>query len=56
MIDRRSISQRARAEICLRQKGCCADCGEKLKPGQFAIDHIQALEHGGAIMGHDTHN
>ena len=47
MVDRRSFSQKRRAEICLRQRGLCADCGEKIKPAMFDIDHRQALIHGG---------
>jgi 5-methylcytosine-specific restriction endonuclease McrA len=47
VIDRRSISQKRRAEICLRQKGLCVDCGEKLRPSMYDIDHRQALIHGG---------
>lgn len=51
MIDRRSFSQKRRTEICLRQSGKCADCGEKLRPGMFDIDHRQALIHGGDNEG-----
>jgi 5-methylcytosine-specific restriction enzyme A len=36
-----------RAEIHLRQNGRCAICGMKLRVGQYEIDHIQALAHGG---------
>jgi 5-methylcytosine-specific restriction protein A len=46
MVDRRSFSQKKRAEICLRQGGKCG-CGEKLQLGQYEIDHIQALVHDG---------
>ena len=48
MIDRRSISQKRRAEICLRQNGLCAMCGAKLLPGKFEIDHETALVHSGS--------
>lgn len=47
MVDRRSFSQKKRAEICLRQGGKCG-CGEKLRHGQYEIDHIAALIHGGS--------
>jgi len=47
MIDRRSLSQRDRAAIHLRQNGRCAICNIKLRVGQYEIDHIQALIHGG---------
>ena len=47
MIDRRSLSQKRRAQICLAQDGKCFVCGDNLKPGQFEIDHRQALVHGG---------
>lgn len=47
MVDRRSFSQKKRAEICLRQGGKCG-CGEKLQAGLYEIDHIAALIHGGS--------
>lgn len=47
MIDRRTFSQKKRAEIVLRQGGNCRDCGEKLQPSRFQIDHRQALIHDG---------
>ena len=46
-VDRRSFSQKKRAEIVLRQNGRCAMCGSKLQPGKFEIDHIAALIHSG---------
>lgn len=46
-IDRRSLSQKRRAELVLAQGGKCADCGKKLRPGMFDVDHRQALVHGG---------
>lgn len=47
MTQRRSLSQKKRAEICLRQNGLCAQCRIKLMPSMFDIDHVQALIHGG---------
>lgn len=47
MIDRKSLSQKRRAEIVLAQGGRCPECGNKLQPGHFEFDHIQALEHDG---------
>lgn len=47
MLDRRSLSQKARAELVLAQDGRCAMCGNKLQPGHIEFDHIQALEHDG---------
>lgn len=47
MEDRRSLSQKRRAEIVLAQDGRCTECGNKLQPGHFEFDHIQALEHDG---------
>lgn len=46
-VDRKSVSQKKRVEICVRQDGKCADCGEKLRPSMYDIDHRQALIHGG---------
>lgn len=46
MTDARSISQKLRAEIVLRQGGRCP-CGDKLMPARFHIDHIQAVSAGG---------
>lgn len=46
MTDARSISQKRRAEIVLRQGGKCP-CGAKLKRGEFHIDHIQAVKFDG---------
>ncbi len=47
MVDRRSISKKRRAQICLAQDGKCFVCGDPLKVGKFEIDHRQALVHGG---------
>jgi len=47
MMDRRAISQKRRAQICLAQDGRCFVCGDKLRPGKIEIDHRQALVHGG---------
>jgi 5-methylcytosine-specific restriction enzyme A len=48
MTDRRSISQKRRAEIVLSQGCLCKMCGTKLIPSQYEIDHIAALIHGGS--------
>lgn len=47
MTDRRSISQKRRAEIMLAQGGKCAMCPAKLRLGFTEFDHTQALIHGG---------
>ena len=47
MIDRRYLSQKQRAALCLKQDGRCTVCGNKLQPGNIEYDHTQALSHGG---------
>lgn len=47
MVDRRSLSQKRRAQIVLAQDGRCYVCGCRLHYGRFEIDHRQALVHGG---------
>lgn len=47
MIDRRSLTQKRRAEIVAGQGNRCAMCGNALVAGHFEFDHIQALEHDG---------
>ena len=40
---RRTLPQRLKAEIMLRQHGCCADCGTRLILGFFVFDHRPPL-------------
>jgi len=40
---RRTLPQRLKAEIMLRQQGCCADCGTRLILGFFVFDHRPPL-------------
>src|SRR5215218_6226010 len=41
--ERRSLPRRLKAEIILRQDGCCADCGTRLIMGFFTFDHRPPL-------------
>ncbi len=41
--ERRWLPGRLRAEIMLRQDGCCADCGTRLILGFFVFDHRPPL-------------
>ena len=41
--ERKSLPQRLKAEIMLRQNGCCADCGTRLILGFFVFDHRPPL-------------
>jgi hypothetical protein len=43
MCQRKSLSRRLKAEIMLRQQGCCADCGTRLILGFFVFDHRPPL-------------
>jgi hypothetical protein len=40
---RQYLPQRLKAEIMLRQQGCCADCGTRLILGFFVFDHRPPL-------------
>ncbi len=40
---RKHLPQRLKAEIMLRQQGCCADCGTRLILGFFVFDHRPPL-------------
>jgi hypothetical protein len=40
---RKTLPQRLKAEIMLRQQGCCVDCGTRLILGFFVFDHRPAL-------------
>lgn len=40
---RRHLPGRLKAEIMLRQEGCCADCGTRLILGFFVFDHRPPL-------------
>src|ERR671916_1331836 len=40
---RQFLPQRLKAEIMLRQQGCCADCGTRLILGFFVFDHRPPL-------------
>ncbi len=46
--ERRSLPARLKAEIMLRQDGCCADCGTRLILGFFVFDHRPPLALRGA--------
>ena len=41
--ERRHLPARLKAEIMLRQEGCCADCGTRLILGFFVFDHRPPL-------------
>ena len=41
--ERRRLPARLKAEIMLRQNGCCADCGTRLILGFFVFDHRPPL-------------
>ncbi len=41
--ERRHLPARLKAEIMLRQEGCCADCGSRLILGFFVFDHRPPL-------------
>ncbi len=41
--ERKHLPQRLKAEIMLRQQGCCADCGTRLILGFFVFDHRPPL-------------
>ncbi|HEX2556236.1 MAG TPA: hypothetical protein VHL98_21255 [Microvirga sp.] len=41
--ERRHLPSRLKAEIMLRQEGCCADCGTRLILGFFVFDHRPPL-------------
>jgi hypothetical protein len=46
--ERRHLPARLKAEIMLRQQGCCADCGARLILGFFVFDHRPPLALRGA--------
>ena len=46
--ERRHLPARLKAEIMLRQQGCCADCGTRLILGFFVFDHRPPLALRGA--------
>lgn len=48
MVDRRSFSQKKRAEIFARDGGKCGLCGFKILNGSYEIDHVAALVHEGS--------
>ena len=45
---RRSFTARNIAAVFIKYDGRCAHCSEKVKLGEYAVDHIQALDHLGA--------
>ena len=47
MTDRRSIPIKRRVQIFLAQEGLCFVCKKQMRPGQWEVDHRQALIHGG---------
>jgi len=48
MTDRRSLTQKKRAELFLAQNGKCYDCPRKLMPGMYHADHRLPLADGGS--------
>lgn len=44
---RRYLTKKQKAELCLKQDGRCAVCGERLVPGNIQYDHIHQLGTGG---------
>lgn len=44
---RAHLTPKQKAELFLKQKGCCAICGEKIT-GKVEYDHIQAIARGGS--------
>ena len=47
-LKRRSFTAREVASVFIKYDGRCASCAEKVKLGEYAVDHIQALDHLGA--------
>jgi 5-methylcytosine-specific restriction endonuclease McrA len=45
---RRSFTARNIAAVFIKYDGRCAHCSEKVRIGEYAVDHIQALDHLGA--------
>jgi 5-methylcytosine-specific restriction endonuclease McrA len=45
---RRAFTARNIAAVFIKYDGRCAHCSEKVKLGEYAVDHIQALDHLGA--------
>ena len=45
---RRSFTARQLAAVFIKYDGRCAHCSEKVRLGEYAVDHIQALDHLGA--------
>lgn len=45
---RKAFTARDVASVFIKCDGRCAMCSEKVKLGEYAIDHIQALDHLGA--------
>lgn len=45
---RKAFTARDVAAVFIKCDGRCAMCSEKVKLGEYAIDHIQALDHLGA--------
>lgn len=44
-IKRKSFTAREVASVFIKYDGRCAHCSEKVKLGEYAVDHIQALDH-----------
>jgi 5-methylcytosine-specific restriction endonuclease McrA len=42
---RRAFTARNIAAVFIKYDGRCASCAEKVKLGEYAVDHIQALDH-----------
>ena len=44
-IKRKSFTAREVASVFIKYDGRCAACSEKVRLGEYAVDHIQALDH-----------
>jgi len=47
-LPRRAFTARNIAAVFIKHDGRCAACSEKVRLGEYAVDHIQALDHLGA--------
>lgn len=44
-LKRKSFTAREVASVFIKYDGRCAHCSEKVKLGEYAVDHIHALDH-----------
>jgi 5-methylcytosine-specific restriction endonuclease McrA len=47
-LKRKSFTAREVASVFIKYDGRCAACSDKVKLGEYAVDHIQALDHLGS--------